>query len=57
MVQLQDTEDIIEKVARGCGSVRRSSSTGKVTVYGTYGINTGIFGTTQFILKFALKQS
>ena len=57
MAQLQDTEDVIENVARGSGSFRRSSSTGKVTVYGTSEINTGIFGTSQFILKFALKQS
>lgn len=49
MVQLQDTEDILEKVARGSGSYRVSSSTGKITVYGTSGINTDIFRTTQYI--------
>ncbi len=55
MAQLQDTEDVIEKVARGSGSYRVSSSTGKITVYGTSGINTGTFGTTQYILKLAIK--
>ncbi len=54
-VVAKNTEDVIEKVARGSGSFRKSTSTGKVTVYGTSGMNTGIFGTTQFILK--LKQS
>lgn len=56
MAQLQDTEDVLEKVARGSGSYRVSSSTGKTTVYGTSGINTGIYGTTQYILKLAVKQ-
>ena len=55
MTQLQDTEDVLEKVARGSGSYRVSSSTGKITVYGTSGINTGTFGTTQYILKLAIK--
>ena len=55
MAQLQDIEDILEKVTRGSGSYRVSSSTGKITVYGTCGINTGTFGTTQFILKIAIK--
>ena len=55
VVQLQDTEDILEKVARGSGSYRVSGSTGKITVYGTSGINTGTFGTTQYILKPAIK--
>lgn len=55
MAQLQDTEDVLEKVARGSGSYRVSSSTGKITVYGTSGINTGTFGTTQYILKLAIK--
>jgi len=55
MAQLQDTEDILEKVARGSGSYRVSSSTGKITIYGTCGINTGTFGTTQYILKLAIK--
>ena len=57
MAQLQDTEDVLEKVARGSGSYRVSSSTGETTVYGTCGINTGIYGTTQYILKLAIKQN
>ena len=56
MAQVQDTEDVLEKVARGSGSYRVSSSTGKITVYGTSGINTDVFGTTQYILKIAIKQ-
>lgn len=55
MAQLQDTEDILEKLARGYDSYRVSSSTGKITVYGTSGINTDIFRTTQYILKIAIK--
>lgn len=55
MAQLQDTEDVLEKVARGSGSYRVSSSTGETTVYGTSGINTGTYGTTQYILKLAIK--
>lgn len=55
MAQLQDTEDILEKVARGSDSYRVSSLTGKITVYGTSGINTNIFRTIQYILKIAIK--
>ena len=56
MAQLQDTEDVLEKVARGSGSYRVSSSTGEITVYGTSGINTGTFGTTQYILNLQSNQ-
>ena len=55
IAQLQDTEDVLEKVARGSGSFHVSSFTGKTTFYGTFGINTGIYGTTQYILKLAIK--
>ena len=56
MAQLQDMEDVIESVSRGSGSYRVSSSTGVSTIYGTSGINKGYFGTTQFILKLAIKE-
>ena len=56
MAQLQDTEDVLEKVARGSGTFRISSSTEKMTVYGTCGINTETYGTTQYILKLAIKR-
>lgn len=57
MAQLQDMEDVIEKVSRGSGSYRVSSSTGVSTIYGTSGINKGYMGTTQFILKLAIKDN
>ena len=57
MAQLQDTEDIIDEVSRGSGSYRVSSSTGVSTIYGTSGINKGFIGTTQFILKLAIKDN
>lgn len=46
LTMAQDTDDILEKIARGSGSYRVSSSTGRIIVYGT----------TQYILKFAIKQ-
>lgn len=54
MAQLQDKEDVENKEARGSGTYRISTSTGKTTVYGTAGVNTDVFGTTQYILKIAV---
>lgn len=57
MAQLQDMDDVIDQVSRGSGSYRVSSSTGISTFYGTAGINKGYFGTTQYILKLAIKEN
>ena len=56
MAQLQDKDDVLDKVSRGSGSYRVSSSTGKISFYGTAGI-LGEYGTTEYILKISLKPS
>ena len=56
MAQLQDKEDVEEKVARGSGASRLSSSTNSMSIYGTCGI-LGIYGTTEHILKISIQPS
>lgn len=56
MAQLQDKDDVDDRLPRASGAARGSSSTGKFSVYGTCGI-TGIYGTTDYILKISISPS
>lgn len=56
MAQIQDQEDLDNRSPRASGSYRISSSTEEPSVYGTCGV-VGIFGTTEYILKLAIRPS
>ena len=51
---VQDFEDIKDRVQRASGSVRKSTSTKRQTVYGTAGVDAFSTGTLSHVLKLAI---